>query len=174
MKLYRNRKKTLKLFFSFAGLFLVLLLAFLYSIGLFDSVISVKLAAATSVLGLIVAIVLLKILFSLKDTSPLIELNKDGIKARVTALSKAAGLIYWKDVLDMVIEKRHGDMLVVVSVARSDYYIPLIRKRLSAFMIDGIQDERGNLQICLTASELDMDVETLFLSMNSFRKAIGS
>lgn len=169
MEFYRNRKKSINLILICTGIFLVMVIIFLYGIGLFTATISNKLTAISSVFGLILAIIIIKKLLSLTDKSPLIILSKEGITAKVTPVSKAAGLILWKDIIDISINKVGGDTLVTLTVDKPDHYIPLIKKKLSAIAVNGIEDAQGNLPIHLTASELDPDAQELFTAITTYR-----
>lgn len=172
MEFYRNKRKTVNLILICTGVLLVLVVIFLYSIGLFTNTLSAKLAAITGVFGLILAIVIVNKLLSLRDTSPLIILSNEGIIAKVTAVSKAAGLIFWKDIIDISLEKVGGDTLVTLTVDKPDHYIPIIKKKLSAMVVNGIEDANGNLPINLTASELNLDAQELFTIITSFKKEV--
>ncbi|MFW0718371.1 STM3941 family protein [Pedobacter sp. N23S346] len=174
MEFYRNKRKTVNLILICTGVLLVLVVIFLYSIGLFTNTLSAKLAAITGVFSLILAIVIVNKLLSLRDTSPLIILSNEGIIAKVTAVSKAAGLIFWKDIIDISLEKVGGDTLVTLTVDKPDHYIPIIKKKLSAMVVNGIEDANGNLPINLTASELNFDAQELFTVITSFKKEVDS
>lgn len=161
MEFYKNKKKSVQLILICLGILIALVAVFLYSIGLFTGIIATKLAGVSAVLGLIVLIVVIRMLLSLNHSAPLLILSSEGIRAEVTAVSKAAGLIYWKDISDISITKAGWDTLVVLSVNKPAHYMPLIQKKLSAMALSGIQDPEGNLQIFLTASDLDMDANQL-------------
>jgi hypothetical protein len=87
------------LILSCSGFLLLLIVAFLYSIGLFTGEISAKLAGITGVFGLILIIVIVRMLMSLNQSAPLLTLSNDGITSKTTPVSKAAGLILWKDIM---------------------------------------------------------------------------
>ncbi|RZJ89807.1 MAG: hypothetical protein EOO20_09930 [Chryseobacterium sp.] len=171
MEFYRNKKKSTQLILICSVILLALIAVFLYSIGLFTGIIATKLAAVSAVLWIILLIVIIRMLISLNRTAPLLILNKEGIISEVTAVSKAAGLIYWNDILNISLTKVGWDTLVELTVSRSDYYMPIIKKKLSAMAISGIENSRGNIHLFLTASELDMDAnELLTIIQNYYNK----
>jgi hypothetical protein len=172
MEFYRNRKKTINLIMICSAIFVALAVIFVYSLGLFTNEVVPKGIALSGIFGLVLAIIIIRMLISLKDTAPLLVLSKEGITARVTAMSKAAGLILWQDIIDITINKVGGDTLVMLVINKPDQYTPLIRKKLSKLVLDGANDEHGNLIVALTASELDPDAQELFTSIKSYRAAI--
>lgn len=125
-----------------------------------------------AVLGLILLIVIIKMLISLNRSAPMLILSREGISSEVTVVSKAAGLIFWKDILDISLTKAGWDTLVELNVCRSEHYMPIIKKKLSTMAVSGIQDSAGKLQIFLTASELDMDANQLLTIIQNYRKTI--
>lgn len=151
-----------------SGILLVLSAVFLYSIGLFDDHISTKLAAVTGVFIIILAVIMIKKLVSLRDPSPLIILSDEGIISKTTAVSKAAGLILWKDITDVNLEKMGADTLVTLTVDQPEQYLPSIKKKLSGMVTNGLAGPDGNMSISLTASELNIDAQGLFTSINSY------
>jgi len=173
MEFYRNRKKSVSLILICTGVLVALLIIFLYGIGIFTNTVSTKLAAISSIFGLILAIIIIKKLISLRDNSPLIILSNEGIITKVTAVSKAAGLIFWKDIIDISINKIGGDMLITLTVDNPNHYIPVIKKKLSAMVVNGIEDEQGNLPIHLTASELDPNVQELFTLITTYKSKVN-
>jgi hypothetical protein len=170
MEFYKDRKKSLNLILICAGILAVLIAVFLYSIGLYDDHISTKLAAVTGIFSLILAVVVITKLFSMRDSSPQIVLSKEGIISKTTAVSKAAGLILWKDITDVNLEKAGADTLVTLTVSNAHRYLPLIKKKLSGIITNGLADANGNLPISLTASELRVNAEELFNTITNFRK----
>lgn len=173
MEFYRNRKKSVKLILTSVGILLVLIMLFLYSIGIFNDNMSAKLAAISGIFGSVLAFVIIKMLISLTDSSPLLILSNKGVISKVTAMSKASGLILWNDIIDVSINKVGGDTLVTLTVDKPDHYIPIIRKKLSSLAVDGAQDEQGNLPIHLTASALDIDAAELFTVITNYRDSIN-
>jgi hypothetical protein len=155
------------------GILVVLVATFLYSIGLFDGQLGAKLAAVSGVFSLILAIIIIKKLFTLRDKSPLVILNNEGIISRTTAVSKAAGLILWKDIMAVNLEKVGADTLVTLTVNNAENYLPLIKKKLSGMVTNGLANTDGILPISLTASELTADAEELFVAITNFRKDVG-
>lgn len=169
MEFYRNRKKSVNLILMCTGIFVVLLIIFLYGMGLFTDTVSAKLIAISAIFGLILAFVIIKKIISLSDTSPLVILTREGIFSKVTPVSKAAGLILWKDIIDINLNKVGADTLVTLTVDKPDHYIPKIKQKLSAMAVSGIEDAQGNLPVNLTASELDIDAQELFTVIKTYR-----
>ena len=172
MEFYRNKKKTTSLILSCSGFLLLLIALFLYSIGLFTGEISAKLAGISGVFGLILIIVIIRMLLSLKQSAPLLVLSNDGIISKTTPVSKAAGLIPWKDIIDVELQKVGWDMLIVLTVERADHYMPFIRKKLSSIALTDVHDTNGNLQIFITASELDIDAKELLTNIQNYRRTL--
>lgn len=172
MEFYRNKKKTINLILTCTGIFIVLVVIFLYSIGIFNGEVATKLAAVSGIFGLILGIVIITKLISLTDSSPLLVLSEEGITSKVTGVSKAAGLILWKDIKDIHLEKVGGDTLVTLTVDKPENYLPIIRKKLSAMVVNGIEDAQGNLPINLTASELDIDAQNLLTVIKNYRDEV--
>jgi hypothetical protein len=174
MEFYRNRKKSVNMILVCTGILIILVLIFLYSIGIFTGTIATKLAAISGAFGLVLGIIIITKLVSLKDTSPLLVLSKEGIMSKVTAVAKAAGLISWADIIDVSINKVGGDTLVTLTVDKPEHYIPIIKKKLSAMVVNGIEDAQGNLPVNLTAAELDMDAQELFSIITKYRNEVNS
>lgn len=172
MEFYRNKKKTIRLIAITAAILVVLIGLFLYSIGVFSPVIRTKLAAMSGGLGLVLAFVTIKMLISLTDSSPLLILSEEGIISKTTAVSKAAGLMLWEDIINISIEKVGGDTLIKLIIDKPTHYIPMIRKKLSSLVISGAEDGNGNLQVFLTASELDMEAPELYPVITNYRNDI--
>jgi hypothetical protein len=173
MEFYRNKKKSTVLILSCSGFLLLLIVAFLYSIGLFTGEISAKLAGITGVFGLILIIVIVRMLMSLNQSAPLLTLSNDGITSKTTPVSKAAGLILWKDIIDIDLQKVGWDMLIMLTVDRAGYYVPIIKKKLSSMAVSDAQDANGNLQIFITASELDIEANELITIIKDYRKTLS-
>lgn len=173
MEFYRDRKKSLNLILICAGILVVLVATFLYGIGLFDGQVGAKLAAVSGVFSLILAIVILKKLFTMRDKSPLVVLSNEGIISKTTAVSKAAGMILWNDIMSVNLEKVGADTLVTMTVNNAENYLPLIKKKLSGMVTNGLANADGILPISLTASELTVDAEELFVAITDFRKDVG-
>ncbi|MET4141898.1 STM3941 family protein [Pedobacter sp. UYP1] len=169
VEFYRNRKKSINLLLILSGILVVLLLILLYSSGLISDIIIAKGVAFSSIGSLILAIIIIKTLISLKDKSPLIVLSPEGITAKVTAVSKAAGLIFWKDIADIQLHKVGGDTLVTLLINNPEPYAANIRKKLSAMALDKDQD----LQIYMTASVLDINAGELFDQVIAYRAQLN-
>lgn len=173
MEFYRDKKKSMNMILICAGLLIVFIATFLYSIGLFDGQVGAKLAAVTGIFSIILAIITVKKLITLQDKSPLVIITSEGITSKTTAVSKAAGQILWKDIIDVNLEKVGADTLVRLTVDRPDYYLPLIKKKLSAMVTNGLLDPNGHLPINLTAAELDIDAAELYNVITKFSKEAG-
>jgi hypothetical protein len=173
MELYRDKKKSNILLLIYAGIIVVLIAIFLYSIGLFDDHISVKLATITGVFVVILAIVIISKSLSMLETSPIVIFNDEGIISKTTAVSKAAGLILWKDIIGINLDKVGADILITLTVDKPQHYLPLIKKKLSGMIANGLADHNGNLLISLTASELEIDAQELITAILSFKEKIN-
>lgn len=170
MEFYRDRKKSMNMILIFTGLLLLFIATFLYSIGLFDGQVGAKLAAVTGIFSIILAIIIVKKLITLQDKSPLVIINDEGIISKTTAVSKAAGVIRWTDIIDVNLEKVGADTLVRLTVDHSEQYLPLIKKKLSSMVTNGLVDPNGHLPINLTAAELEIDAAELYNVISKFRK----
>lgn len=173
MEFYRNKKKTTSLILSCSGFLLLLIVLFLYSIGLFTAEISAKLAGISGVFGLILIIVIIRMLLSLKQSVPLLVLSNYGIISKTTPVSKAAGLIPWKDIIDVELQKVGWDMLIMLTVERAVHYMPIIKKKLSSIAVSDVQDANGKLQIFITTSELDLKANELINIIKDYRKTMS-
>ena len=170
VEFYRNRKKSINLLLILSGILVVMLLILLYSSGIIsDGIIIAKGVAFSSICSVILAIIIIKTLISLKDKSPLIILSPEGITAKVTAASKAAGLILWKDISDIQLQKVGGDTLVTLIINNPEPYAANIRKKLSAIALDNAQD----FQIYMTASVLDINAGELFDQVTAYRAQLN-
>jgi len=172
MEFYRNRKKSINLILIYAGILILMIAILIYSIGIFTDRVVPKGIAFSSLFGLVMLFVIIKSLLSLKDTSPLLVLNEQGIISKVTAMSKAAGLIFWEDIIAVEINKMGGDTLITLVIDKAEKYTPVIRKKLSAIALDGAKDANGNLMVYLTASELDLDAQELFAEITKYRNGL--
>ena len=173
MEFYRDRKKSMNMILICAGLLIVFIGLFLYSIGLFDGQVGTKLATVTGIFSMILVIIIFKKLFTLRDTSPLVIVSLEGIISKTTAVSKAAGLILWNDISDVNLEKVGADTLVTLTVENPEHYLPLIKKKLSKMVTNGLVTADGNLPISLTASELDTNAQELYDVIINSRKKVG-
>ncbi|CAM3997231.1 hypothetical protein SAMN06265348_10160 [Pedobacter westerhofensis] len=172
MEFYRNKKKSVNLILVCTGILALLIVMFIYSIGTFDGRLSIKLAALSGISGIILVIIIAKKLYNLTDNSPLLVLSPEGITAKVTAVAKAAGLIYWKDIINITMGNVGGDTLITLTVDKPKKYIPTIKKKLSAMVVNGIEDPDGNLPIHLTAAELDITAQELMNVINTYRSQL--
>lgn len=167
IKLYRDSKKTKKLLFTSLGVCLILLAVVIYSAGIFDNVLKTKPLVFSIAAFLIMFILLLKSLLSLKDKSPLIELNNQNFYGKTTPMSKSFGTVNWVDVTDIQLEKTGGDTLVVVTINNPEKY----EGRLSKMMWNMAHDKNTNqLTLMYSASEIDIDADALFTSFTTFWK----
>lgn len=173
MEFYRNKKKSTVLILSCSGFLLLLVAAFLYSIGLFTGEISAKLAGISGIFSLILIIVIIRMLMSINQSAPLLTLNKDGINSKTTPVSKAAGLIPWKDIVSIDLQKVGWDMLIMLTLVRADYHMPIIKKKLSSVAVSDAKDANGNLLIFITASELDIEANELLTIIKNYRKTLS-
>lgn len=170
VEFYRNRKKSVNLLLILSGVLVLMLLILLYSSGLISDRVIAKGIAFSSIASVILAIIIIKTLISLTDKSPLIVLAPEGITAKVTAVSKASGLILWEDIDDIQLHKVGGDTLVALIINNSEPYSAKIRKKLSSMALDKDQD----LHIYMTASVLDINAEELFDQVNAYKKTASS
>ena len=168
MEFYRDKKKSMTMILICAGLLLVMAGVFLYSIGLFDDRVSAKLAGVSGLFAVILAIIIVNKLVTLRDKSALVILNHEGLISKTTAVSKAAGLILWKDIIAADLEKVGADTLVTLTVSNAEHYLPLIKKKLSGMVTNGLVTAEGNLPVSLTASELNIGAQELFSAVNTF------
>lgn len=173
MEFYRNRRKSFNLILTYTGILFVMILVFLYSIGIINDEVSPKGIAISSIFILIVGFLVIKMLLAMKDTTPLLILNPEGIISKVTPMSKAAGLILWEDIADMNIKEVGGDTLITLVINRPEYYTPIIRKKISAMVLKGANDDQGNLLLYLSASELDIEAAVLFDNIITFRGQVS-
>jgi len=172
MEFYRNKKKSFNLILIYTGILVIMIAILLYSSGLFTEELFIKGIALSSVFILIIGFLVIKMLLDLKDTSALLILQPEGITSKTTPVSKAAGLIQWKDIIDMDINKMGGDTLITLVVKNPEPYMAIIRKKLSSIATNGANDADGNLLIYLSASELDIDAAELFANIQSYQQQI--
>lgn len=163
IKLFRNSKKTKNLLFTSLGVCIILLLVIIYSVGIFDGELKIKPLVFSSGAFLIMFILLLKSVLSLKDKSPLIELNKETFYGKTTPVSKSFGIVNWQDVADIQLQKTGGDTLVVVSINNPEKY----EGRLSKMLWNIAYNNNTNqLTLMYSASEIDVDASELFSLFN--------
>ncbi|MCX2453813.1 hypothetical protein OQX61_21270 [Pedobacter sp. PLR] len=168
MEFYRNQKKSNQLVLIYVGLIVMLAAVLLYSTGIIAERYLPK-AAVISGIGLIVLVFcLIKSLIAAKDTSPMIALKPEGITSRVTPVSKAAGLISWKDIQEMSLTEMGADVLVTLHLNNVDHYKGIISKKLSKMAVSGGLDENGHYMVYLTASHIDCNAEELLAKINAY------
>ncbi|OMQ11651.1 STM3941 family protein [[Flexibacter] sp. ATCC 35103] len=171
IKLFRNSKKTKNLLFTSLGVCIILLLVIIYSAGIFDGELKIKPLVFSSGAFLIMFILLLKSVLSLKDKSPLIELNKENFYGKTTPVSKSFGIVKWQDVADIQLQKTGGDTLVVVSINNPEKY----EGRLSKMLWNIAYNNNTNLlTLMYSASEIDVDANELFTLFDKFWKESAS
>ncbi|MEI2274370.1 hypothetical protein OHD16_19640 [Sphingobacterium sp. ML3W] len=157
--LYRNEKKTTRLLFSTAGICLLLFIILLYCMGLFDGILRIRALVFSATFLVIMLYFFLKTLISLRDKSALISLDSCYFSGKTTPLSKAFGQGEWSDVTNIQLEKVGGDMLVVVSLHNRAKY----KGRLSKiFQKMAYEESTQQLHLTYSASEIDLDAQTLF------------
>jgi hypothetical protein len=172
MEFYRNKKKTTMLILSCSGFLLLLIAVILYGIGIFTGEISPKLAGISGVFGLILIIVIIRMLISLNQSAPLLTLSNEGIRSDTTVVSKAAGLIPWKDVIDIELSKVGWDMLIMLTVRKTEQDMPVIKEKLVSLAVSDAQDSNATMQIFITASELDIESNELINIIKDYQKRV--
>ncbi|MDH5825593.1 STM3941 family protein [Sphingobacterium faecium] len=171
-KIYRNSKKTKKLLLTSIGICIILLIAIIYSAGIFDGELKTKPLVFSSAAFLIMLILLLKTLLSLKDKSPLIELNNQNFYGKTTPLSKSFGIVNWEDVADIQLQKSGGDTLVVVTLNNPEKYEGRLSKMLWNMAYNNTTNQ---LMLMYSSSEIDIDHNALFdLFSNFWKKSTDS
>jgi hypothetical protein len=163
IQLYRNSKKTKKLLFTSLGVCVILLLVILYSAGIFDGELKIKPLVFSGGSFLIMFVLLLKSVLSLKDKSPLIELNQRNFYGKTTPMSKSFGIVNWEDVADVQSQKTGGDTLVVVTINNPEKYEGRLSKMLWNMALN---KENNQLTLMYSASEIDVDHNELFSLFN--------
>ncbi|WP_428232118.1 STM3941 family protein [Flavobacterium sp.] len=164
IKLYRNSKKTKKLLFTSLGVCLILLIVIIYSAGIFDNELKIKPLVFSSGAFLVMLILLLKSILSLKDKSPLIELNNENFYGKTTPISKSFGVVNWEDVANIELEKTGGDTLVVVTINNPEKYEGRLSKM---FWNMAYNKDAHQLTLMYSASEIDIDSNALFALFNT-------
>ncbi|MBB2147993.1 STM3941 family protein [Pedobacter gandavensis] len=168
MEFYRNQKKSNQLVLIYVGMIVIFLGMLLYSAGVLSDRYLPK-AAVISGVGLIVlTYCLIKSLAAAKDKSPMIALKPDGIVSRVTPVSKAAGLIRWRDIEELSLTEMGADVLVTIHLSNVDHYKAIISKKLSKMAVSGGLDENGHYMVYLTASHIDCNAEELLAKINAY------
>ncbi|PBI86756.1 hypothetical protein BSF41_32130 [Flavobacterium sp. ACN2] len=168
IKLYRNPKKTRNLLLYASGISILIAIMLLYGIGTFDGVFKVKLSIASGAILLIMLVLILKVLGSIKDKSPLIQIDSNGFSGRTTPLAKAFGRIEWQDVTDLQLNKVGGDTLVAVTIDNVAKYDGRASKFLWKLAFD---EQNSKLNIMYSASEIDMNEKALYdLFVSNWKK----
>lgn len=168
IKLYRNAKKTRNLLLYASAISVLLAIMLLYGIGTFDAVFKVKLSIASGAILLIMLVLIFKILASIKDKSPLIQIDSNGFSGRTTPVAKAFGRIEWQDVTDLQLNKVGGDTLVAVTIDNVTKYDGRTSKFLWKLAFD---EQNSKLNIMYSASEIDMNEKALYdLFVSNWKK----
>jgi hypothetical protein len=168
IKLYRNAKKTRNLLFYASAISVLIAIMLLYGIGTFDGVFKVKLSIASGAILLIMLVLIFKILASIKDKSPLIQIDSNGFSGRTTPVAKAFGRIEWQDVTDLQLNKVGGDTLVAVTIDNVTKYDGRASKFLWKLAFD---EQNSKLNIMYSASEIDMNEKALYdLFVSNWKK----
>lgn len=157
--LYRNRSKTAKLLSLSGVICVVLLLLFLYCIGIFDGELKVKPAVFSGGILLIMLGLLVNSLLNLRDKSAQISLNKRHFSGKTTPMAKAFGAGNWDDVTAINLQKVGGDTLVVVTLGNAANY----KDRLSAMLWKMAYDATSQqLNIMYSASVIAIEPTELY------------
>ncbi|MDF2478134.1 MAG: hypothetical protein K0S24_3617 [Sphingobacterium sp.] len=172
--LYRNRSKTVKLLAMSGGICVILLLTFLYCIGLFDGELKVKPAVFSGGALLVMLILLLSSLLNLRDKSAQIVLNESYFSGKTTPLAKAFGAGNWEDVTAINLQKVGGDTLVIVTFKNASNY----KDRLPSMLWKMAYDEASQqVNIMYSASVIAIEPNELYDLFISYwkhsKKGIG-
>lgn len=168
MEFYRNQKKSNQLVLIYLGLIVMFMAILLYSTGIISDRYLPKAAVVSGIGVLILVFCLIKSLLAAKDKSPMIALKPEGILSRVTPVSKAAGLISWKDVEEMNLNKMGADVLVTLHLSNADHYKAIISKKLSKMALSDSTDENGYLMVYLTAAHIDCNAAELLDKIKTY------
>ncbi|MET3025805.1 STM3941 family protein [Flavobacterium sp. UW10123] len=156
---YRNAKKTRSLLLYASALSFLLAIAFLYGIGVFDGVFKIKLSIASGAIFLIMLVLIFRMLASIKDKSPLIQIDANGFSGRTTPVAKAFGRIEWQDVTDLQLTKVGGDTLVAITIDNISKYDGRVSKFLWKMAYD---EQNSKLNIMYSASEIEINADELY------------
>lgn len=159
IKLYRNAKKTRSLLLYAISISILLAIALLYGIGIFDGIFKIKLSIASGAILLIMLVLTFKMLANVKDKSPLIQIDSNCFSGRTTPVAKAFGRIEWVDVTGLQLQKVGGDTLVVVTIDNTAKYDGRVSKFLWKMAYD---EQTSKLNIMYSASEIDIDANRLY------------
>lgn len=159
IKLHRNSKKTRNLLLYASAISALLSIMLLYGLGTFDGILKIKLSIASGAILLIMLVLTFKVLASIKDKSPLIQIDSNGFSGRTTPVSKAFGRIEWQDVTDLQLKKVGGDTLVAITIDNINKY----KGRASKFLWKMAYDEQNSkLNLMYSASEIDINAQELY------------
>lgn len=159
IKIYRNSKKTRNLLLYASAISILIAIMLLYGIGTFDGVFKIKLSIASGAILLIMLVLIFKILASIKDKSPLIQIDKNGFSGRTTPVAKAFGRIEWQDVTDLQLNKVGGDTLVAVTIDNIAKYDGRVSKFIWKLAFD---EQNSKLNLMYSASEVNINAEELY------------
>lgn len=158
-KLYRDGKKTRNLLLYASSVSLILIIVLLYSVGIFDDILKIKVAIFSGAALLIMVFLMFKSIAGVRDKAPLIQIDSTGFYGKTTPLSKAFGRVEWSDVTDIQLQKTGGDTLVITTIRNTDKYVG----RISKFMWKMAYDEQNSqLNLMYSASEIDIDAKQLY------------
>lgn len=153
IKLYRNFKKTRNLLLYAFAVNILLAIMLLYGIGTFDGIFKIKLSIASGAILLIMFVLSFKMLASIKDKSPLIQIDSNGFSGRTTPVAKAFGRIEWQDVTDLQLKKIGGDTLAAITIDNVSKYDGKVSKFLWKMAYD---EQNSKLNIMYSASEMKL------------------
>lgn len=156
--LYRNAKKTKQLFLYSSLVTIILAVVLIYSLGVFDGIFKTKPAVFSGAILLVMLFLSFKTFASVRDKSPLIELDATGFYGKTTPLSKAFGRVEWADVINIQLQKTGGDTLVIATVTNTEKYAGRLSKLMWKMAFD---DQRSELNLMYSASEIDIDAKQL-------------
>ncbi|WP_369013832.1 STM3941 family protein [Flavobacterium anhuiense] len=159
IKLYRNFKKTRNLLLYAFAVNILLAIMLLYGIGTFDGVFKIKLSIASGAILLIMFVLSFKMLASIKDKSPLIQIDSNVFSGRTTPVAKAFGRIEWQDVTDLQLKKVGGDTLVAITIDNVSKYDGKVSKFLWKMAYD---EQNSKLNIMYSASEIEINADELY------------
>ena len=159
IKLYRNFKKTRNLLLYAFAVNILLAIMLLYGIGTFDGIFKIKLSIASGAILLIMFVLSFKMLASIKDKSPLIQIDSNGFSGRTTPVAKAFGRIEWQDVTDLQLKKIGGDTLAAITIDNVSKYDGKVSKFLWKMAYD---EQNSKLNIMYSASEIEINADELY------------
>lgn len=159
IKLYRNFKKTRNLLLYACAVNILLAIMLLYGIGTFDGIFKIKLSIASGAILLIMFVLSFKMLASIKDKSPLIQIDSNGFSGKTTPVAKAFGRIEWQDVTDLQLKKIGGDTLAAITIDNVSKYDGKVSKFLWKMAYD---EQNSKLNIMYSASEIEINADELY------------